>query len=91
MSFAFLPFTTVTLALAGFGVGLAYFASLRRGVAELVQSTDLRVVLAMFVFRLVLVLLLLVTAVRLGAMPLLAAFTGFLLARTFALRRSRGR
>lgn len=77
------------LGAAGFGVGMAYFASLRREVhlsvargawLRLAWSALVRVPLAALFFAL---------AVRWGLPTLLGAFAGFLLARHVALHAAR--
>jgi F1F0 ATPase subunit 2 len=77
------------LAAAGFVLGKAYFASLRRGVrisiarrawAPYMLSASARIAAAALFFTL---------AVRWGAPGLLAGFTGFLAARQLALRAAR--
>ena len=78
---------TFMMALAGFALGLAYFAALKRSVALFVdrkgwfglQTLGRIGAAAGFLF----------VAAKLGAAPLLAAFIGFLMARAPALRAER--
>jgi len=77
-------------AAAGFGFGVAYFAVLRRSV-ELYRAGDARLVpIALTLGRIAGAILFFGLAVRFGALPLLAALLGFLLARPLALRAPRG-
>ncbi len=81
--------TVPLLAIAGFVLGIAYFASLRRGVRLSVErrawwgygpSALIRIAAAALFFTL---------AVRWGAPALLAALAGFLVARHLAVRAAR--
>ncbi len=76
-------------AMAGAGLlfGLGYFAALRRAVA-LDNAERGLLLIALAGFRFAGAAAFLVFAVRLGALPLLAAFIGFLMARSFAVRIS---
>lgn len=83
-----LPFTELAgfWAVAGLLAGSAYFAALYRTV-DLFGSERGRLVLAAFTLsRLAAVVVFLGFAVHFGAVPLLAAFAGFLGARTLAMR-----
>jgi hypothetical protein len=72
--------------LAGLAFGLLYFAALRR-TADLCSNKRSRIgAAALTVCRLAGAVVLFALAARLGAGALLAAFLGFLLARTIALR-----
>jgi hypothetical protein len=74
---------------AGFAFGLGYFAALRRTV-ELYGARVARLVpIALTLGRIAAAILFLGLAVAQGALPLLAAFLGFLLARSLALRAAR--
>ena len=76
-------------ALAGLVFGLMHFAALRRTV-ELYSSGRSRLAAAALTLgRIAVAILFFSLAARLGALPLLSAFLGFLLARTFALRAAR--
>lgn len=75
---------------AGLVFGLAYFAALRRTV-DLYRPGGGRVLPLFLTFgRLAGAILFLAFAVQFGALPLLAAFLGFLLARGLALHAARG-
>lgn len=73
--------------LAGFAAGLVHFLGLRRNVRLYVSSGRLRQALALQAARLALTVALFVAAARQGAVPLLLAAAGFLLARTAVLAR----
>ena len=75
-------------AIAGFAFGLAYFAALRRSVALFCAGRGWRAPAGMTLARIALAALALGAAARLGAVPLLGVFAGFLAARAFALRRA---
>jgi hypothetical protein len=85
-----LPVLAAALAAAGFVVGLAYFAALRRTTAALAGSGGWRTPAALTVGRVAAALVFLFVAAKLGAVALLAAFAGFLAARAAALRAVRG-
>lgn len=74
---------------AGLGVGLVYFALLRKSALLLVAPDGRAWGLALTAGRMAAAVLLLWLAARLGALPLLAALGGFLVARTIQLRRYR--
>jgi len=76
-------------AVAGFGFGVAYFAALRRTTDLFGAGGGRFVPVALTIGRLAGALVLFGVAARLGALPLLASFLGFLLARTVALRAAR--
>jgi hypothetical protein len=78
--FAMLP------ASAGFAFGLLYFAALKRSVAVFVAGRGLLAPLSLTLARLAAAVVFLGLAAHVGAAALLAAFIGFLLARTLALR-----
>lgn len=83
-----LPLATA-MAAAGLVVGLGYFAALRRTV-QLYGAEGNRLAPAVLtVGRIAGAAAFLIVAARLGAVPLLAAFSGFLLARAIALRAVR--
>jgi hypothetical protein len=75
-------------AAAGLLVGCGYFAALRRS-AQAIVAGALTAPLALAALRIAAVLLLLGAAVRFGALPLLAAFGGLMLARGLLMRRVR--
>jgi NhaP-type Na+/H+ or K+/H+ antiporter len=73
---------------AGFGLvlGLAYFRLLRLAVSAQLAARGHRRAALLHLARPALAVPCLVLAARLGALPLLAAMVGFLLARRLALR-----
>jgi len=77
---------TVTMAAAGFGLGLAYFATLRGTVVIFASGRGWLAPLGLTLGRIGAAVLFLVVAAKLGAAGLIAALCGFLLARTFAVR-----
>lgn len=86
------PFSIVVLAMmtsAGFAFGLLYFAALRHTVALLSARKGWAGPVAFTAGRIAAALAALTLCARLGAAALLAAFLGFLLARTVTLRRAR--
>jgi hypothetical protein len=72
---------------AGVLFGLLYFAGLRRAVECYVGSGNAGRALAFTLARIGGVVAFLTIAAWLGALPLLAAFAGFLAARAIVLRR----
>lgn len=76
-------------AIGGFSLGAAYFASLRRGVQlSIARQAWLRYMIWALA-RIAAAALFFTFAVRWGLPALLAAFAGFLAARTLALRGPR--
>lgn len=73
------------IALGGLAFGLAYFGTLRRTVDLYVRSRGWVGPVGLTLARLAAAAILMVFAARLGAMPLLAGFLGFLAARMIAL------
>lgn len=81
------PFvTTLVSVVAGTAVGLIYFAALRRSVTALVDNGGWLTPAILTIVRLVGIAIVFGFAAKLGAMPLLAAFIGFLIARAISLR-----
>lgn len=78
------------MALAGLAFGLLYFRALRRTVDRLAGHRGWAGAVGLTLARLAGAVILLTLAARLGAMPLLGAFLGFLMARMIALRQARG-
>lgn len=76
-------------ALAGLAFGLVYFRALRRTVALFAGGRGWLGPVALTLARIAGAVVLLTFMARLGAMPLLAGFLGFLLARMIALRAAR--
>lgn len=77
---------TASWALGGMLLGATYFAKLRR-TAELFCAGEDRVLpITMTLSRLGGAIVFFAVAVQFGALPLLGAFIGFLVARGFALR-----
>jgi hypothetical protein len=92
MTGAMLAATLVRVALfavAGLALGAAYFLVLRRTVEVYLSGRQLFVPAFLTVARIAGAIVLLVVAGQFGAMALLAAFLGFLGARTLALRTTR--
>lgn len=79
----------VLLAIGGFALGVAYFASLRRGVCLSIARQAWLPYMVWALVRIAAAALFLTFAVRWGVPALLAAFTGFLAARMLALRGAR--
>ena len=75
--------------LAGLGFGFAYFTMLRRTVAYFGAGAGYLAPAALTLARIAAAVIFFACAARLGALPLLAGFLGFLLARTWALRAAR--
>lgn len=77
------------LAIGGFALGLAYFASLRRGLHLSIARQACLPYMVWALVRIAAAALFFTVAVRWGAPALLAAFGGFLAARALALRGAR--
>ena len=75
--------------LAGLLVGLAYFALLRRSVRLLVRPESIGSAVVLTLGRIAGVGGFLVVMARLGALPLVVSFIGFLAARTMTVQRAR--
>jgi len=88
-----LPLPPVALGLVagviGFALGLAYFAAMRRTVALFAGGRGWLGPLALTLARVGAAVLFLAAVAAWGALPLLAAFAGFLVARAQALRAAR--
>jgi hypothetical protein len=82
-------FAAATALLGGLAFGCAYFAVLRRAVDLYITGHGLLVPAILTVGRLATAILFLGVAARIGALPLLSAFLGFLVARLFALLSTR--
>jgi hypothetical protein len=80
----------MTMALAGFVFGLIYFAALERTVILFASGRGWLGPLGLTLGRAAAAVIFLGLAAKLGALSLLAAFVGFLLARVAALRVTRG-
>jgi hypothetical protein len=74
---------------AGFGLGLLYFAALRLSVAAFTGGRGWIVPMVLTGARIGGIALALGIAAKFGAVPLLSAFLGFLIARGVSLRQSR--
>ena len=87
------PNSSIALAaawtLGGLVLGLAYFSALRRTVEVFADGRGRLLPAALTLGRLAAAILFLGLAARFGALPLLTAFLGFLLARALALRAAR--
>jgi hypothetical protein len=77
------------MAAVGFGLGVLYFAAVRRTAALLALGGAVLRATALTLGRVALAIGVLGFAAWLGTGPLLAAFAGFLLARWSALRQVR--
>lgn len=75
------------MALAGCAFGLFYFTALRRTIFVLAERRGWVVPITLTLGRVAAAIVFLMLAARLGAISLLAAFLGFLLARVVAIRR----
>jgi hypothetical protein len=80
----------ILMAPIGFGLGVLYFAALRRTAALLAVRRAIRPAVAFTAARGLAAIGVFGFAAWLGAGPLLSAFAGFLLARWSALRQVRG-
>jgi hypothetical protein len=81
---------TALFAVTGLTFGWAYFAALRRTVDVYVVGRHRFVPVVLTFARIAAATVFLIVAVQFGALPLLAAFLGFLGARVLALRVARG-
>ncbi len=79
-----------SFAFAGLAFGLAYFSVLRRTVELYATGHGILVPAVLTLGRLAAAILLLGVTARVGILPLLVSFIGFLLARALALRGVRG-
>jgi hypothetical protein len=77
------------MAIAGLAFGLIYFQALRRTVDFVAGGRGWLGPAGLTLARMAGAVILLTFMARLGAMPLLAGFLGFLLARAIALRMAR--
>jgi N-ATPase, AtpR subunit len=77
------------MTLAGLAFGLAYFRALRRTVDLLAGRHGWAVPIGLTLARVAGAVVLLTLMARLGALPLLGGFLGFLMARMIALRQER--
>jgi len=80
------PVLLAAITLAGFVLGLLYFAAVQRTAILFAAGRGWFAPVALTVGRIGVAAALLALAARLGASPLLAAFSGFILARAVALR-----
>ena len=79
----------VTTAFSGFAFGVFYFAALERSVTLFASDRRWLGPLALTLARMAAAVLFLGLAAKLGALSLLAALLGFLLARAVSLRAAR--
>lgn len=77
------------MALVGFAFGLVYFRALRRTVDLLAGRQGWAAPIGLTLARVAGVVVLLTLMARLGALPLLGGFLGFLTARMIAVRHAR--
>lgn len=75
---------------AGLGFGLLYFRLMRLTVASLVAKGGWLRSVALTAVRVIAAIAVFAVAAKLGAIPLLAAFGGMLVARRVSLRSVRG-
>ena len=80
---------TLMMAFGGVVFGLLYFAALKRSITQYVGGKSWPAPLALTLGRIGAAAGFLFVAAKLGAVPLLAAFVGFLIARAMALRAER--
>ncbi len=80
--------TPVAAGLAGFVLGLFYFAAVERTAALLVARKGLLGPISLTLGRVLAATLFLALAAQFGDASLLSAFLGFLLARAVALRKA---
>ena len=81
--------TAAAFVAAGLAFGRIYFAVLRRSVELYAAGNGRLVPLALTVARIAGAIVFLGFAVHFGALPLLATFGGFLIARAWSLRAAR--
>ena len=74
-------------ALAGVALGFIYFAALRHSVTRFEKQGGWRLVVLFSLLRIGCAIAAFALLARLGAVPLILAAGGFLLARTIAVRR----
>jgi hypothetical protein len=79
----------LAMACTGFVFGRVYFAALRRTAVGIAAGNGWMFLLALALGRYGAVIILLGLAARLGAIPLLATFLGFLAARRVALHSAK--
>lgn len=79
----------LAMALTGLALGLLYFRALRRTADLFASGGDWRGPVLLSLSRLAAAVIVLGLMAKLGAVPLLAGFFGFLAARMMALRAAR--
>ena len=77
----------LSMVLAGCVFGIFYFTALRRTILVLAERRGWVVPITLTLGRVVAAIVFLMFAAKLGAVSLMGAFLGFLLARVVALRR----
>ena len=87
--FSATPLLYAALGLAGFAFGLVYFAAVKRTATLFAAGSGWLAPAALTIARIASAATLLALAAKPGAASLLAAFAGFMLARTVALRAAR--
>lgn len=80
---------SAVLALSGLAFGAVYFAALRRSAARLAGDGEALRAAGTALGRIVVAAIFFAAAARFGALPLLAALLGFLIARTLFVRVAR--
>jgi len=73
----------------GFGLGLVHFTTLKHVAALYTSGAKVWRVLGLQLLRFALLALVLIVVAQLGALPLLAAAAGILVARQIVIRRNR--
>lgn len=84
-TFASIALLAAAMALAGLAFGLLYFAAMHRTAALFVTGSGWLRPSALTLGRIAAATVFMALAARLGTTPLLAAFSGFLVARAIAL------
>lgn len=87
--FSSTPLFYAAIGFGGFVFGLVYFAAIQRTATLFAAGSGWLAPAALTIARIISAVTLLALAAKLGAVPLLAAFAGFLLARAVALRAAR--
>ena len=81
------PLSAVLFLVLGAALGAAYFTLMRRTVRLHAEGADAGVIAAHYALRIVVAVAVFYAVARAGALPLLLAFAGFLVARQAVLAR----
>jgi len=84
------PLIIAGFAALGFALGVFYFLTMRRTVRLHTEHAAAGLIVAHYAVRIVAAVLVFLFAARAGALPLLVAFAGFVVARLAVLRRVKG-